>query len=127
MKMMTDKLFGEHIKYIRLKKSMSIRQIGKKLKNIDISKYSKIERGIQNPRDKKEFLEIIEALEINEPELIKTLEIKAMKYIDVKELSEKDIIKQLPLIIPSKIDTKEKLEKFYKKFKEYIIKSNSPE
>ena len=127
MKMMKDRTFGQIIKEIRLNKNMSMKQIGLKLKKISISKYSKIERGIQNPRNKEEFLEIIDALEIKDKKIISDLELKAMKHIEVKKLSEEDIIKKAPLIIPSKINTKEKLDKFYKKFREYIIDSNSPE
>lgn len=96
MKMMKDKTFGQLIREIRLNKNMSMRQIGLKLKKINISKYSKIEREIQNPRNKEEFLEIIEAIELTDPELIKSLEKKAMKHIEVKKLSEEDIIKKAP-------------------------------
>ena len=118
--------FGDLITDIRVNKNTSLRQMAQKLKKISLEKYSKIERGIQNPKNQEEFLEIINALEINDLELIKKLEKKAMEFIPIKKMSEKDILKYFPAFIPTHIKTEEELKLFIKKMKKLIEKENSP-
>ena len=102
--------FGDRITDIRVNKKWSLRVVLKRLKTISTSTYSKIERGIQNPYTKEEFNEIMEALEITDEDLIKELELLAMKYIPEKELTEEEFVKHLPAFLPPDFD-ESKLDK----------------
>lgn len=52
----------------------------------DISQYSKIERGIQNPQTKEEFLIILEALDLRNDEVIKKWEKEVQKLLPERKL-----------------------------------------
>lgn len=112
--------FGDLITDIRLKKGMSLRAMCKKLKIIDMETYSKIERGIQNPYDKDEFNDIIQALGLSDKDEIKELESLAMTFIQEKTMTEKEILEHMPAF-PHHFE-KDQLDKL----KDIIIDINKP-
>lgn len=125
---MIDNLnFGDAITEIRISQGLNLRKISKNLPNVTISKYSKIERGVQNPKNKQEFKEIIKALNIKDPEIISLLELKAMVFIQPKKLSDEDFLEYLPAFLPKKFKSKKELNDFIKKYRKIIEESISPE
>ena len=96
--------FGERITNIRIAKGLTIRKVSLKLQTLSSSSYSKIERGIQNPVNKDQFNEIIDALEITEPEIISELEQLAMQFIPPKEMTDEELVKHLPVFLPPNFD-----------------------
>lgn len=117
--------FGDEITKIRIAKKMTLRSISLKLKNISLTKYSKIERGIQNPRNKDEFLEIIDALGLVDPSVISKLEELAMKKIYSKKNKLED--KEFPLFTTGNIKTEKEAEDFLNKYNKIIKDSEEPE
>ena len=111
--------FGKEITKIRIEKGYTLRSFFKKLKKNnfkkDISQYSKIEREIQNPQNKEEFLVIIKCLEITEQNLISKLENQAKVFIPEKEIDEKGLV---PIFLPPHIKTKDQVDKIIETLKE---------
>lgn len=96
--------FGERIFKIRIQKKLTIRAVILKCKTISSSTYSKIERSIQNPYNKEQFQEIINALEIKDKKLIKELEQLAMNFIPPQEMTEEELAHHLPVFLPPDFD-----------------------
>lgn len=110
--------FGEEIFKIRVNQSPSLRAFFKTLaqngSKLTIGQYSKIEQGIQNPRNKEEFDIIISSLNISDKVLIQKLEYLALSNTKNKTFDPTD----LPVFLPSEIDTDDKLDKLMDFLKE---------
>lgn len=107
--------FGDKITHQRLNVlRLTLREVGIRLKKsgsvLDLSDYSKIERGIQFPYNKKEFLDILTVLELSN---IDELEPLAMKSNHSRQVSEEELVQHLPIFIPTGTDL-DKLTDFIK-------------
>lgn len=115
--------FGEEIFKIRVKNQPSLRAFFLILKNnglcMEIGQYSKIERGIQNPRTKTEFDIIVKSLNITDAKLIADLEKLALGNTKQQEIDCSD----LPVFLPNNIDTEDKLDKLM----DFLKESDKPD
>ena len=119
--------FGDNITELRVRQGLNLRAVSKRLKMLTLTKYSKIERSIQNPRNKDEFDDIIQAIGLTDSQLISELEILANKFIQPPTIDKKEILKRLPVFISAKYKTKEDLDKFLDNYEKIIIESDTPE
>lgn len=111
--------FGELIYQYRINNgSYTLRAFYKKLVlhglKMSISEYSKIERGIQNPRCKNEFEIIIKTLGITDNLIISELERLALSKIEKKN----ENLESFPVFLPSNINDDKKIDKLIDFFKE---------
>ena len=105
--------FGDKIKEIRIQKKISLRNL--KFKLLNLEKYSKIERNIQKPKNKKEFIEIINSLNIIDENEIKKLESLVFSSVN-KKPDKLEIHPELYNLSKEEID----------KINDYLEKSNKP-
>jgi transcriptional regulator with XRE-family HTH domain len=127
MKKIKIKTFGDYIQEIRISKNKTLRNISQELLSISLTKYSKIERSIQQPKDINEFNEIIKALKINDAILIKKLKKLSKEKLPSKIPTDEEIREEYPAFVPPHIKTKEELNEFLNNYRKIIIESYTPE
>jgi transcriptional regulator with XRE-family HTH domain len=108
-------LFGEFIRQERLKKDLSLRGFCKEL-NLDVSNWSKVERGIFNaPTDKETLEKISKRLQVD---IVYLSDLAGISIGQLPEYTEKEFVKKLPLFFRKK-PTEEQLSTLYK-----LLRSN---
>lgn len=94
-------MFGEIITKLRINKNLTLRSVYQKLINIgsslSLSDYSKIERGIQFPYTKQQFLDIINILDVTDSSEIDTLEKMAMKSNVFRKIDPEELASHFPI------------------------------
>jgi transcriptional regulator with XRE-family HTH domain len=107
-------LFGKYIRQERLNKDLTLRSFCKEL-DLDVSNWSKVERGLFNaPTDQETLRKISNRLQIDYGYLS---DLAHVSIAQLPEYSEKEFVKKLPLFFRKK-PTEEQLRKLYEFIKE---------
>lgn len=125
------KTFGDTLHEVMVNKGYTLRALAKKLEarksTISLMKLSKILRNIQNPSNKQEFDELMNALDVTDSQILKELETLAMSFIPPRKLSEEELVQSLPAFVPAHIQTPEQLEEFKKYWFKTMQEDQEPE